>query len=181
MSPSPASSWTDELRCQYESNAANQFIIYGNVHDRFPINSEKGIEFGDLTAFLSRILLGAFEVVLTCDLGNGIRVLKGSDIVAKSPVFDVRQEWPKAPRPAVEALTRYFRYAANLGRVGQTRARIACLLQGAEMMAPAGYSANDVSAIALLIREWAADPLLTEHPLATFLITDSLADLHPLL
>src|SRR5262249_4764211 len=39
----------------------------------------------------------------------------------------------------------------------------------------------DTNALALLVRDWSSDALLTEYPLATFLATDTLNDLHPLL
>ena len=177
--------WASELKLRYESNASSQFILHGNVRDRYAILPAAGtaadLEFGDLSCFLKRSLLPAFDVIITYDLGNGIRVEKGGEAVAKSPALDTRQEWPKAPRPAIEALTRFFRYAANLARLGQESLRIACLIQGAEMVAPAAYPNTDVNALATLIREWSSDDLLTGHPLATFLITESLAELHPML
>ena len=51
------------------------------------------------------------------------------------------------------------------------------------MLAPnlAGGLSYDLNALALLIREWGCDELLTRHSLATFLITENLHDLHPLL
>src|SRR5687767_16015269 len=39
----------------------------------------------------------------------------------------------------------------------------------------------DLSALATLMRDWAADDQLTRHSLATFLIAENLNDLHPLL
>jgi hypothetical protein len=39
---------------------------------------------------------------------------------------------------------------------------------------------NDLNAMALLVRAWASETALTDHPLATFLITENLNDLHPL-
>jgi len=44
------------------------------------------------------------------------------------------------------------------------------------------YGADyDLSALVSLVREWSADRLMTEYPLATFLITENLSDLHSLL
>lgn len=173
--------WAAELKLHYESGASSQFILHGNVRDRFAVPSGGGVEFGDLLFFLKRTLLSGFDVILSYDLGNGIRVEKGGEAVAQSPALDGRQEWPKAPRQAAEALTRFFRYAANLSRLGQGTLRVACLVQGAEMVAPASYPNQDASAVAMLLREWGSDDLLTGHPLATFLIADTLADLHPIL
>lgn len=49
-------------------------------------------------------------------------------------------------------------------------------------MAPAlpGSLNYDLNALALLMRDWASETLLAEHGLATFLMTENLNDLHPL-
>src|SRR5208283_1835094 len=39
----------------------------------------------------------------------------------------------------------------------------------------------DLNALASLIRDWSSDSLLANHALATFLLTENLNDLHPLL
>ena len=51
------------------------------------------------------------------------------------------------------------------------------------MLAPAlpGGVNHELHALALLMRDWADDPLLAEHALVTVLITESLNDLQPLL
>ena len=36
--------WAAQLVEQYESNAANQFIIYGNIHDRTLIPGRHGLD-----------------------------------------------------------------------------------------------------------------------------------------
>jgi SpoVK/Ycf46/Vps4 family AAA+-type ATPase len=83
----------------------------------------------------------------------------------------------------VETLTHYFRYCGNLGRLKGTHSQIGCLVRAAHLVAPAspGSTDYDLSAIALLMRDWANDSLLIEHNLATFLLTENLNDLHALL
>src|SRR5262249_41502219 len=63
------------------------------------------------------------------------------------------------------------------------RHHIACVVKSADLVAPAfqGGLSYDLSALALLMREWSTDTLLTEQTLATFLLTENLNDLHPLL
>lgn len=183
MKPSGLPAWAAEMVALYESQAASQFILHGNVHDRLLLGqgSQRGL--GSLSDFLLRVLLPRFEVVLSYDLGHGLRVEKGAEILARWPPYHDAPELPRHPRAAVEFLSRYFRYTANLARLGQPRAQVGCFLKSADLCAPAqaGVLNYDLAALALLIREWADDPLLAEHTLVTVLITESLHDLHPLL
>ncbi len=175
--------WAKDLISLYESNAANQFVIYGNVGDRMLLPLEGKPEMGTLDDFLLRVLLPHFDVVLSYDVGNGIRVLKGNDVFSTWPFLKECADLPSAPRPAIETLTRYFRYAANLAQLKRQKIQVACLLKNADLIAPAfqGGLSYDLSALASLIRDWANDSLLAGHTLATFLITENLNDLHPLI
>ncbi|MFP5246599.1 MAG: AAA family ATPase, partial [Thermoanaerobaculia bacterium] len=124
-----------------------------------------------------------FDVVLSYDLGNGIRIDKGGEIVTKWPAFKENPELPRNPRAATEWLTRFFRYSANLARLGQESHQIGFYMKAAHLVAPAlpGALNYDLSALAMLMRDWAADDHLTRHSLATFLIAENLNDLHSLL
>lgn len=184
MSNLPA--WAAEIADLYESHASSQFVLTGNVHDRFlvPSAGTKGkVEIGSLSDYLQRALMPRFEVVITYDLGNGIRIERGQESFAQWPPIKNGPELPKTPLPAIETLTRYFRYASNLRRLGKEAPQIACIIRSAHLVAPAtqGSTQFDLGAIALLMREWSEDPLLVEHPLVTCLIADNLHDLHPLL
>jgi hypothetical protein len=175
--------WCRELVELYESGAANQFILYGNVDDRFLLPGPAPVRLGGLTDYLRETLLASFDVVITYDIGNGVRLEAGADLFAEWPSLKESPNLPKQPRPAIEALTHFFRYAANWARSGGPRRRIACVLKSSNLIAPsfqAGFSA-DTNALAVLIRDWSSDAVLTEYPLATFLTTGTLNDLHPLL
>jgi ATPase family associated with various cellular activities (AAA) len=171
--------WAQKLISLYESNAAAQFLLYGNVNDRFVIDGR----LGSLYEFLTRVMLPRFEVVLSYDLGNGVRIEKGGEIVTKWPAFKEHPELPRQPRAAIEWLTRFFRYAANLARLGQDSFQIGFYMKAAHLVAPAlpGALNYDLNALAMLMRDWAADDHLARHSLVTFLIADNLHDLHPLL
>jgi hypothetical protein len=179
----PMPAWARDLIAQYESDAANQFILYGNVNDRLLLPTPPAGEIGTLTDFLLRVLLARFDVILSYDLGNGIRIEKGGPIFSQWPYFKDNPDFPRAPRQAVETLTRYFRYTANLAKLGHGRVQVGCFIKAADLVAPnvGGGVAYDLSALALLMRDWSADSLLTGHALATFLVTENLNDLHPLL
>jgi hypothetical protein len=181
MSPLPP--WASRLIALYESHAANQFLLYGNVNDRFLLSAGEKPALGTLYEFLTRVMLPRFDVILSYDLGNGIRIEKGGELVTKWPGYKESPELPRAPRQATEWLTRFFRYSANLARLGQESFQIGFYMKAAHLVAPAlpGALNYDLSALALLMRDWAADENLSRHSLVTFLISDNLHDLHPLL
>ena len=175
--------WAKDLITLYESGSSNQFILYGNVNDRLMLPLGANSELGTLADFLFRVLMPRFDVVLSYDLGNGIHVDQGGTIFTQWPSFQDTQSLPKAPRAAVETLTQYFRYSANMSRLGRARYQIGCVIKSADLVTPnpAGGWSYDLNAMAMLMRDWGTDSLLAEHSLATFLITENLNDLHPLL
>jgi hypothetical protein len=176
-------SWAERLTTLYASHAANQFLLFGNVNDRFLLEVGGKRTLGTLHEFLTRVMLPRFDVILSYDLGNGVRIEKGGEIVTKWPGYRETPELPRAPRQAAEWLTRFFRYTANLARLGQDSYQVGFFMKAAHLVAPAlpGALNYDLSALALLMRDWAADETLTRHALATFLIAENLNDLHPLL
>ena len=175
--------WARALVELYESNAANQFLLYGNIADSVLLQTPNGPRLGALSEFLLSGLLTRFDVVLSYDLGNGIRIEKGAELFSKWPAFQESQKDWKSPRPAVESLTRYFRYCANLARLNQPTVQVGCIIKNADLLAPPAPSGLDynLNAMASLIRDWANDSLLTGHALATFLLTENINDLHPLI
>ena len=175
--------WAQSLIERYESNAASQFLLFGNIADSVLLQTVSGPRLGTLSEFLLAGLLTRFDVVLSYDLGNGLRVEKGAELFSKWPAFQESQKDWKTPRPAVESLTRYFRYCGNLKRLNQPTAQVGCIIKNADLLVPPSVGGPDynLNALASLIRDWANDPLLTDHALATFLISENINDLHPLI
>ena len=175
--------WAAELIALYESNATNQFVLYGNVNDRLVLPLTGVAAIGTLSDFLLRVLMPQFDVILSYDLGNGIRVEKGGPIFSQWPHLKDEPDFPKQPRQAIEMLTQYFRYSANLAQLGRESRQVGCIINTADLVAPnlGGGWSYDLNALALLMRDWSTDTLLTHHSLATFLISENLNDLHPLL
>ena len=175
--------WAARLGSLYASHAANQFLLYGNINDRFvlPVGEKRAL--GSLYEFLTRVMMPRFDVVLTYDLGNGIRFDKGAELLQKWPGLKDSPELPREPRRAVEFLTRLFRYSANLARLGQESHQIGFVMKAAHLVVPAlqGALNYDLNALALLMRDWASDDALVRHSLVTWLVSDNLHDLHSLL
>ncbi len=174
--------WALDAIQLYESNASSQFIVFGNVNDELLVPAAAP-RLGTLTDFLLNVLMPRFDVVLSYDIGNGIRVEKGGEIFSKWPQIQQDPDLPRAPRTAVETLTRYFRYTANLARLNRERVQVGCVIKAANLLAPAvqGGFDYDLNALASLMRDWSSDSLLSGHSLATFLVTENLNDLHPLI
>ncbi len=183
LTPQNLPAWAQSLIELYESNAASQFLLYGNIADSVLLQTPNGPRLGALSEFLLAGLLTRFDLVLSYDLGNGIRVEKGGELFSKWPAFQESQKDWKSPRPAVETLTRYFRYGANLKRLNQPTVQVGCIIKNADLLAPPSPGGLDynLNALASLIREWANDSLLADHALATFLLTENINDLHPLI
>jgi len=171
--------WTRELAALYESDASSQFILHGNVQDFFLID-EKGDQparLGSLTEFLDTRLLATFDVVLSYDIGAGLRIERGRETFQQWPTARDRA-LPRDPAEVISYLSHYFRFCSNLHSSGGRHIGVAFLLREAHLVAPSGAGGT---ATALQIRDWAADPRLNAHGLATFLITENLSDLHPML
>ena len=174
--------WADELIALYESGACSQFVLSGNVSDRVLLPPGAGRRIGSLDAYLRSVLLPGFDVVASYDVGHGIRVEQGEAIV---------EEWPAAarfrradtPRRSIEAISHFLLYAANLARLRRRSLQVAVVVLDSQLVAPelAGGLHYDLNATALLMRDWSRDEALRELSLATFLVCENRADLHPLL
>jgi len=182
--PQPAAAptltdWSREMALLYESHAANQFVLFGNIADEFHAG---GLLVG-VEDYVIQTLLPKFDVVLQYDLGNGLRPVKGSKIFAEWPGSELSSEGRRSPRGAMETITHYLRFVTNLGQMGHKVPQVAVLLQSAHLIAPALPNAlsYDLNALALLIRDWSRDLTFRKYPIATFLFVDNLNDLHPLL
>ena len=99
--PPNAPAWAAELALAYESGAASQFILYGNVHDRLAV----GGKLLNLADFLQDTLLSGFEVVITYDLGNGLGIERGGELVEKWQGAELRQLARNVPACSGSAAT----------------------------------------------------------------------------
>jgi len=122
--------WAREVTDLYESGASAQFILHGNVSDSVLIpGAENSLRIGSLDAYIREVLLARFDVVLSYDLGNGIRVERGGDRFAEWPAGKDRT-LPSAPREAIHLLTHYLRFCANVARLHPERlTRVAVIVR----------------------------------------------------
>jgi len=164
----------------YQSGANSQFILHGNVHDLLPLPDGK---VGLLREFFLEALMPGFDVILSYDVGNGVRVERGGELLSDWPGFKEVGPLPKSARQAVEFLTRYFRYCTNLATLGKESPQIGCIMFDAQLVAPGieGFFHPDINALAVLIRDWSSSYQLSRTRLATCLVSENLNDLHPML
>lgn len=169
--------WLNRIVDLYNSHACNQFILTGNTHDLFPGPDQRLVT---LPQLISASIVPRYNVVLTYDIGNGIRVERGAEFFAR---FHERPEAAtKHSRTAIELLTHFLHYAANLAAIAasnQPRVKVAVVLNDAQLFASG--SDPDTNALAFLIREWSRNPHLTQHDIVSFILAENTSDLHPLL
>ncbi|MEZ5456064.1 MAG: ATP-binding protein [Lysobacteraceae bacterium] len=177
--PEHAPDWAKSLARGFESGAHGQFILHGNVADRFLLDGRRV----GLVRCLDQLLLGGFELVFVFDAGNGLSLLRGGERLAQWPAMKDMPALPREPRAAIELITRYLRYRANLAALGKVEPEhVAVILRGVEQWLPASRQGDaDIAAMASLLRDWATESPFTDMAFASVLIVDQLADLHPLL
>jgi hypothetical protein len=172
-----APAWARELALAYESGAHGQFVLYGNVADRFPLQGR----LVSLGRWLDAQLLTGFHLVFQYDPGNGLSLLRGSERFAQWPGAEKMGPWPRDPRQAMELVTRYLRYHANLRALGRGEPEhVAVVVRGADQILPAGRQGDfEAASLASLVRDWAGEPPFVDLAFASFLLADNLNDLNP--
>jgi hypothetical protein len=177
--PDHAPDWAKSLARGFESGAHGQFILHGNVADRFLLDGRRV----GLVRCLDQLLLGSFELVFVFDAGNGLSLLRGGERLAQWPAMKDMPALPREPRAAIELITRYLRYRANLAALGKVEPdHVAVILRGVEQWLPASRQGDtEIAAMASLLRDWATESPFADMAFASVLIVDQLADLHPLL
>lgn len=169
--------WSKEVVDRYSSGSAGCFVLHGNVNDRMLLDLKEA-RLGTLGDYLSEVLVPRFNVVLSYDLGAGIRVERGREEFAKWSDGD----YPLAPLAAIRFLNSYLIYVRNLQAIGAASPKVAIIIKGAHLVCPSLPNAlnYDLHALANIWRAWASEVDLPAHNEAVFLLSESLNDLHPL-
>jgi hypothetical protein len=170
--------WTSDLIAAYKSGASNQFIIHGNVTDRMMVPySDGAVQVGTLDDFFLQTLFGPFDLVLTYDVGNGLRVVKGDKLFG----LDVK-DLPTSPLGVASTISQYLRFVSSHNAKNNKSRHVAVVIKDANLVAGSAPAYSfEANATASLIRDWSSLSEFTNNGFATFLITENVADLHPLL
>jgi len=173
--PQGGPAWANELALAYESGAHGQFVLYGNVHDRIAV----GQRLVNLAGYLENDLLAGFPVVLSYDLGNGLTIERGGELVEKWGGSDLKQV-PKEPHAAIQYITRYLRYLGNLRALGrELKESVAVILRGVDQIVPADGAGYEHGSLTSVLRDWASESPFSDLPFTSILIADNLNDVEP--
>jgi len=179
--------WAREVIALYESGAAGEFLLHGNIGDRMLVpepesDGQAGARLGRLIDFLMEVMLPQFDVVLSYDLGRGLRVERGKEIFNAWPTRRELPELPRNPLPAVRTIDRFLHYLRNLRAVGAGSHTVAVILRDADLYLPElpGALHHDLDAMASLVRSWATDHVLPLHGQAVFVLARRINSLHRL-
>ena len=175
--PQGAPAWANELALAYESGAHGQFVLYGNVHDRMAV----GARLVNLAGYLENDLLAAFPIVLSYDLGNGLMIERGGEIVDKWGGAHLKA-LPREPLAAIQYISRYLRYLGNLRALGrEVKEPAAVILRGVDHIVPADGAGFEHGSLTSMLREWSSEAPFSDLPFTSILIADNLNDVEPLI
>ena len=176
-------SWAQEVIASYESQSSGCFLLHGNVNDRLLISKRgEDAELGNLSDFIQQVLLPRFDIVITYDMGYGLRVDRGVEIISKWATYAESGYLPHKPFDACRFITKYFLYIRNLIAVGQKAPKVAFIMKQAHLACPSMPNLHnyELNSLAALIKGWADDEQLQEYGQAAFLISENLNGIHPL-
>jgi hypothetical protein len=178
LDTAPRPAWASELVLAYESRASNQFILFGNVHDRLAV----GGRLVSLVDYLQDSLLENFSVVLSYDLGNGLTIERGGPVVEKWQGAELARQM-REPLQAIQWISRYLKYLGNLRSLGSAAKppQVAVILRDVDHFAPADGTGFEHGSITSLLRAWASDSPFHELPFTSLIVADNLNDVEPLI
>ncbi|MEI6235765.1 MAG: AAA family ATPase [Planctomycetota bacterium] len=182
-------SWARELKQVYQGGAANTFLLHGNVNDRESLGPVGASEFVGLKDYLVRERFCKMDCIVSYDQAAGIqfasnemredfaKVCKAIDTVQSSTFSD---RLPRDPARALPLIERYLRTRiAERSNYGA-----AVIIDYAHFVAPASlgssFSQDDASCL-ITLHKWSSEPAFRKAEIVIVLITENLADLHPML
>ena len=181
--------WVDSIRSHYTSGASNQFVLYGNTEDLYPVSvapatpmGARSVKLFGLSDFLLKELLGGFSVLVTYSAASGVQVLKGKEFTSQWTELP-RLSAAETHRHAAEALKVLFLFLDHLSLQLNKPISVACIIENAELVAPQDGSRmqQDLGITAAILRSWSQVSLNESFTLTSFLLTKNLVELHSLI
>jgi len=184
-------SWAEEIRRLYLSSATNQFIVHGNVNDRLLISDSDDAEttVGNLIDYLKGVQLNRFDIVLSYELGGGLRIERGEELFRK---LRFTEDLPTDPANAIGCLDQFLRFLVNLSRLSPEESsdsfagrnyHVGVVIKSAELIFPVSKQTRDyqLNSMASVVRAWSRETHFLDQNLAVILVTENLNDLNHLL
>jgi AAA+ superfamily predicted ATPase len=193
--PSPTSStlpdwhppWARELAELYYSGTISMFVLHGNVNDLVRcVNASGQDEYISLPDFLSTQVFGSWDVVMSYDVGRGLRALAGGDakrlqtmMQFATGVLGVPATWTRDPDKIFDSVEQLIQRNV-LEEKSEQRKRLSFIFEHAQFLVPTGDLASQSRGqAARLVRliGWAANPYIKRLNIAFCLITEKLSEL----
>ncbi len=174
-------SWAQQIITEYESGATGCFLLHGNINDQFVLPLREGAVLGHLQDFLTDVLLPRFDVVLSYELGYGIRIERGHEIFVQWKGEEQSAALPSMALPAIRTLGQYLLYMRNLSALGEQTPKVAIIIKQAHLIVPAmpNMLNYELNSLASILRSWASDISMQNHGQVAFLLSDQVHTLHP--
>ncbi len=174
--------WASEVIAHYSSRVSGCFLLHGNVNDHLLLPRPEQTKLGRLQDFILEMLLPRFDVVLSYDIGQGLKVERGGQTFSEWPSFQESGDLPGAPLPAIRLVNHYLKYCRNLRAMGKKAPQVAVVIRQTHLIIPAIPNAlnYELNALASSLKGWASDISLQEHGQVAFCITEQINGIHPL-
>lgn len=189
--PASYPDWAHHLASRYFAGTTSVFVLHGNVSDLVHADGDGDEAYVSLPDFLATRLFGSYDVVLSYDLGRGLRPVAGSDkarlhkMLQFTEVMGEPSRWPRTPDKALSLLDLYLNrmlLTSPDDEEREKRARplsLAVLVEHAQFVFPAA----DITALATvhgprLVRMlgWSKNPYLKRRNIAFCLIASQLSE-----
>jgi AAA+ superfamily predicted ATPase len=178
--------WAKEFADLYLAGSTSFFILHGNVHD-FVYSPEGGGAFCSLGEFLAQQVFGAWDVVLSYDLGRGLRVEAGTDqarlheMLKRAAVhFGNPTAWPRDVDAVMGSFDRLISRIL-LDESPNDRQRLGILLPQAQFLAPVdaqGVMGRSEASQLVRMISWAQNPYVKRVNIAVCLIAERLSEVN---
>jgi len=179
--------WAKELSDLYLAGSSSFFILHGNVHDFVHSPEGPGGPFCTLGEFLAQQVFGVWDLVMSYDLGRGLRAEAGTDaarlheMLRRAAVhFGNPAAWPRAVDEVMAGLDRLISRVLLEANPAE-RPRLAILLPHAQYLVPMetqGTMGNSEASRLVRLMSWAQNPYVKRVNLAICLIADRLSEVN---
>lgn len=195
--------WAKELANLYFAGSSSFFILHGNVNDLVYAPAMKKAGLGDaqpalnqpadgssfvsLSEFLSQQVFGIWDLVLSYDLGRGLRAEAGTDSARLQEMLKKgaahlgnSAAWPRDVDEALAALDRIIQRILLDGNT-QERQRLGVILPNAQFLAPLetqGILGRAEASRLVRLISWAQNPYIKRVNIAVCLIAERLSEIN---
>ena len=180
--------WAKELAELYFAGSTSFFILHGNVNDLVHSPCGNGsAQFCSLSEFLAQQVFGQWDVVLSYDLGRGLRAEAGPDAARLQEMlkkaaahFGTPGTWPREVDAALSILDGLISRIL-LAEKPEQRLRLGLIFPHAQYLAPVeapGTTGGGSASRLVRLASWAENPYIKRVNVAVCLIAERLSEVN---